>query len=113
MLEQFQLATNWSNHTSVAEDLYVVEPGLYYDSDFNGTLKFSLQGGLDVEIPNKEMAWPVRGLDATGKKVLQDNITVVNILHKIAPKDMATLGKVFLSQACSTPMIIIPYEASC
>ena len=83
----------------------MVEPGLYYNSEFNGTLKFSLQGGLEVEIPSEELAWPVRGLDINGKKVFQDNITVVNIFNETAPENTATLGKVFLSQVCFTQLI--------
>lgn len=98
----FQDLTGWDNGTSISDDLYVIEPGLYYDLPFNGSLKFSLVGGLKVEVPNSELSWPVRGLDPMGKKVVQNNITVVNVFNTKAPEGTATLGKVFLSQACIT-----------
>ncbi len=102
MIDEFRSHTNWSNDTSVAKDLFVIEQGLYYTSNFNGSLKFSLNGGFEVEVPAEELVWPVRGLDVTGKKVLQDNLTVVNILSDHTPEGTATLGKVFLSGVCLT-----------
>ena len=83
----------------VPSDLYVVEPGLNYDTPFNGSLIFTLDG-LEVEIPAYEMAGPLRGIDQNGKRVLQENVTAVNIFHQNAPQDTASLGKVFLSQEC-------------
>jgi hypothetical protein len=106
ILGQFKTATNWSSETSVAQGIYVVEEGLYY-VNFQGSLTFSLQGGLEVVIPTEELAWPVRGLDSIGKKVLQNNITVVNIFSDSAPEDTASLGKVLLSQARLTLLLIM------
>jgi hypothetical protein len=98
-LEGFQRATNWINDTSmVPPDLYVVEPGLNYNTPFNGSLVFTLQDGLEVEIPAYEMAGPLRGIDSNGQRVLNNTITTVNIFNEKAPQDTATLGKVFLSQ---------------
>jgi hypothetical protein len=109
---KFQEATNWSNDISVPDDLLVVEPGLYYNSNFDGSLIFTLSDGLEIEIPNEELAGPVRGIDQSGNRVLQNNITVVNILENIVD-DTASLGKVSLSQACSTLLIIFLYEILC
>jgi len=82
----------------VSPDLYVVEPGLYYNSTFNGSLIFTLDGGLEVEIPSYELAWPLRGIDRNGQRIPQNNVTVVNIFNANAPQGTASLGKVFLSQ---------------
>jgi hypothetical protein len=71
---------------------------LYYNTSFNGSLIFTLQDGFVVEVPQYELAVPVRGLDPKGQRVLQSNITVVNIFNNSAPEGTATLGKVFLSQ---------------
>ena len=109
---KFQEATNWSNHTSVPDDLLVVEPGLYYNLSFNGSLIFTLSDGLEIDIPNEELAGPVRGINQSGNRVLQNNITVVNILENVVD-DTASLGKVFLSQVCSTLLIIFLYEVLC
>jgi hypothetical protein len=78
-----------------------VEPGLYYSSPFNGTLRFAIKDGPVIEIPLDELAQPLRGLDPTGKMTLQNNVTVVNVFNQEAPEGTAVLGKVFLSQACS------------
>jgi hypothetical protein len=108
----FQEATNWNNNTSVPDDLLVVEPGLYYNSSFDGSLIFTLSDGLEIEIPNEELSGPVRGIDQSGNRVLQNNITVVNIFENIVD-DTASLGKVFLSQACSAMLIVFLYEVLC
>jgi hypothetical protein len=98
-LEGFQRATNWINDTTmVPPDLYVVEPGLNYNNPFNGSLIFTLQDGLEVEIPAYELAGPLRGIDSNGQRVLNSNVTTVNIFDLKAPQNTATLGKVFLSQ---------------
>ena len=109
---KFQEATKWSNDTSVPGDLLVVEPGLYYNSSFDGSLIFTLSDGLEIEIPTEGLAGPVRGIDKSGNRVLQNNITVVNILENIVD-DTASLGKVFLPKACSTLLIIFLYEVLC
>jgi hypothetical protein len=78
--------------------LYIVEPGLNYNSTFNGSLIFTLDNGLEVEIPSYEMAGPLRGINPNGQRVLQNNVTTVNIFFENAPENTASLGKVFLSQ---------------
>jgi hypothetical protein len=98
VLELFQKSTGWTNDTLVPTDLYIVEPGLYYNTSFNGSLIFTLKGGLEVEIPAYEMAGPLRGIDTSGQRVLQNDITAVNIFDQNAPEDTASLGKAFLSQ---------------
>jgi hypothetical protein len=117
VLDQFQLVTGWHNDPSLVSDqLYIVEPGLctvYHNSSFNGTLIFSLGNGPVVEIPTKELAGPVRGIDPSGKRVLQPNITNINIFDKSAPEGTAVLGKVFLSRVCFRLLIISPYEILC
>jgi hypothetical protein len=77
-----------------------VEPGLYYPQTkgFNGSLIITLSNGFEVEIPNHELSNPLRGIDANGARVLQPNITEVNIFSEDAPLNTATLGKVYLSQ---------------
>src|SRR5882724_9776276 len=98
-LDVFTRATNWVNDTSmVPSNLYIVEPGLNYNTPFNGSLIFTLLDGLEVEIPSYEMAGPLRGIDTNGQRVLSNNITTVNIFDHKAPQDTASLGKVFLSQ---------------
>lgn len=106
VFEAFQTSTQWINDTSlVSPELYIVEPGLYYNTSFNGSLIFKLPDGLEVEIPNYELAGPLRGIDRNGQRVLQNNITAVNIFDENAPEDTATLGKVFLSQESSSSAI--------
>lgn len=78
-----------------------MEPGLYYNTSFNGSLIFTLADGLEVEIPAYEMAGPLRGIDSSGQRVLQNNVTSVNIFNQNAPENTASLGKVFLSQESS------------
>jgi hypothetical protein len=97
-LNFFQLVTGWSNQTTISPDLFVVEPGLYYPTPFEGNLTFELSGGFTVTIPSSELSGPVHGLDPSGKKSSNENITMVNIFHKGAEQETATLGKVFLSQ---------------
>jgi hypothetical protein len=102
----FQRETGYNSNTESDPNIFVVEPGLYYTypNRFNGSLIFTLNGGLEVEIPNEELSTPLRGLDQNGKRVLQPNITEVNIFHKEAPAHTAAmLGKIFLSQVCQTP----------
>ena len=99
VLRSFQQTTGWVNDSSLlSNQLYVVEPGLYYNSSFNGSLIFKLRDGPTVQIPNEELTWPVRGIDPSGKRILQNNATVVNIFNQEAPEGTAVLGKVFLSQ---------------
>jgi hypothetical protein len=86
--------------------LYIVEPGLNYNITFNGSLIFTLAGGLEVEIPSYEMAGPLKGIDPTGQKVVQTNVTTVNIFDEGAPEGTASLGKVFLSQASLSPSLL-------
>lgn len=99
VIEIFQASTGWKNNTSlVSPELYIVEPGLNDNNSFNGSLIFTLNGGLKVQIPSYEMAGPLRGIDPTGHRILQSNVTTVNIFDQGAPLNTATLGKVFLSQ---------------
>jgi hypothetical protein len=67
---------------------------------------FTLENGLEVEIPNYELAWPARGIDKTGQWVQQDNATVVNIFNGTLPEGTASVGKIFLSQECFHGQII-------
>jgi hypothetical protein len=96
----FNTSIGLKNDTSlVSPELYIVEPGIYYNTSFNGSLVFTLAGGFEVEIPSYELAGPLRGIDQTGKRVLQSDVTMVNIFESSAPLNTATLGKVFLSMA--------------
>jgi hypothetical protein len=107
VLDSFQKNTHWTNNTPLlSNQLFVVEPGLYYSSSFNGTLKFTLKNGLVIEVPNEELSQPLRSLDPSGKKVLQSNVTVVNIFDQEAPEGTAVLGKAFLSQARFSKQIV-------
>jgi hypothetical protein len=104
LFESFSDLTGWKNDSSlVPPDLHIVEPGLNYPTDFNGSLLFTLQGGLEVEIPSYEMAGPLRGIDRNGRRVLHEDITTVNIFNEYVPENTATLGKVFLSQESPPP----------
>jgi hypothetical protein len=100
VLGLFQQSTNWRNDVSVSNSLYLVERGLLYDSSFNGTLIFSLKDGPTIEIPNEELSQPLRGIDLTGRRILQNNVTVVNIFDQEAPEGTCVLSKAFLSQVC-------------
>jgi hypothetical protein len=88
-----------------------VEPGLYYPQTkgFNGSLIIKLSSGFEVEIPNYELAHPLRGIDTNGVRVLQPNITEVNIFSENAPLDTATIGKVYLSQVNYYILLSIRY----
>ena len=100
VVEQFQTSIGLSNDSSlVSPQLYIVEPGIYYNTSFDASLVFTLAGGLEVVIPSHELLGPLRGIDQNGMRVLQSNVTMVNIFSGSVPLDTATLGKVFLSQA--------------
>jgi hypothetical protein len=112
VIELFQSSMNWHNDTSVPNSLYIVERGLYYNTSFNGTLKFSLKDGPVIEIPDYELAQPLRGIDPNEVWVLQNNITAVNIFYQDAPEGTAVLSKVFLSQACFARRKMPTYKTS-
>jgi hypothetical protein len=98
-LESFQRATSWSALTKYdADELFVAEPGLMYPSKtgFNGSLRYVLENGFTVEIPNSELQHPLRGLDGNGSHLLEPNVTEVNIYGE--PLGAWVLGKVFLSR---------------
>jgi len=98
----FQEHTGLKNDPSLVSDqLLIVEPGLVFNSTFNGSLTFTIKNGPVVEVPNEEITQILRGIDQNGKRVLQNNVTVVNIFNTTAPEGTATLGKVLLSQASS------------
>jgi hypothetical protein len=103
VLGYFQSSTNWRDDISVPDSLYIVERGLYYNTGFNGSLKVSLKNGPVIEIPNEELAQPLRGIDPNGRKVLDSNITAVNIFYQSAPEGTAVLSKIWLSQARFAP----------
>jgi len=65
---------------------------------FNASLIIQLSNGFEVEIPNYELSNPLRGIDVNGARMLNPNITQVNIFSEKAPLDTATLPKIFLSQ---------------
>ena len=113
VLELFQQSTNWQDDISVPNSLYIVERGLYYNTSFNGTLKFSLKDGPVIEIPDYELAQPLRGIGPNGVRVLESNITAVNIFYQDAPEGTAVLSKVFLSQARFAQHKKPTYNTSC
>ena len=104
-LSQFKQLTGWSKNIYNSDALYVPEPGLMYPSTtgFNGSLKFILNNGLTVEIPNSELQQPLRGLDKNGGYAVQSNITEVKIYSE--PLDAWVLGKVFLSRVSTLQAI--------
>ena len=97
-LSQFKQLTGWSKTIYNSDALYVPEPGLMYPSitGFNGSLKFFLDNGLTVIIPNSELQQPLRGLDKNGSYAVQSNVTQVKVYGE--PLDAWVLGKVFLSR---------------
>lgn len=73
-LERFMSVTAWSKMIGYnPNSLFLPEPGLTYPSSigFNGSLKFTLDDGFTVEIPNSELQHPLRGLDEGGDYALQ------------------------------------------
>jgi hypothetical protein len=112
VITQFNTSIGLKNDSSlVSPELYIVEPGIYYNTGFNGSLVFTLAGGFEVEIPSYELAGPLRGIDQTGKRVLQSNVTMVNIFESSNPLTTATLGKVFLSQVSLSQSIYELYAS--
>jgi hypothetical protein len=99
-LERFMDITGWNStvRPNNSSDLFIPEPGLMYPSTtgFNASLKFVLDDGFTVTIPNHELQHPLRGLDSAGNVALQPNITEVNVYNM--PLVTWVLGKVFLSQ---------------
>lgn len=104
-LSQFKQLTGWSKTMYNSDALYVPEPGLMYPSTtgFNGSLKFVLNNGLTVVIPNSELQQPLRGLDNNGGYAVQSNVTEVKIYSE--PLDAWVLGKVFLSRVSTLKTI--------
>ena len=113
ILQSFQENTGWSSDTiaDVDPNLYIVEPGLYYPQaeGFNGSLIFTFSNGFTAEIPNDELSNPLRGIDTNGARILQPNISEVNIFYQEAPLGTATIGKVFLSQVSCYILLSIRY----
>jgi hypothetical protein len=112
VITQFQTSIQTSfglnNDTSlVSPQLYVVEPGIYYNTSFDASLVFTLAGGLEVVIPSYELVGPLRGIDPNGTRVLQSDVTMVNIFNSNAPLGTASLGKVFLSQASLSQSVLL------
>ncbi|KAF2742343.1 hypothetical protein M011DRAFT_481739 [Sporormia fimetaria CBS 119925] len=93
------------------KDLYVVEPGFLFPNNlaFNGSLVIRLAGGMVVEIPPEEMSRPLRGINPSGKRVLQENITEVAVFSEDtdAPLNKMALGRSFLSQV----YLLVDYKA--
>jgi hypothetical protein len=111
LLENFQQITGWSPDTKADPNLLIVEPGLLYPQSigFNGSLIIKLQGyDGEVEIPNYELSHPLRGIATNGTRILDTDLTELNIFHEAPLFDTAVLGKVFLSQVNNTPSP--PYE---
>jgi len=83
-----------------------VEPGLYYPqaNGFNGSLVFTLNNALKVEVPNEELRNPLRGIDTDGARALDMNISEIKIFYQQAPLNTAVLRKIFLSQVSNTPL---------
>jgi len=102
--ELFQESSGWSAQTVSDPSILVLEPGLIYPNypnstgGFNGSLIVTLNNGFQVEIPNYELQHPLRGLAANGSRVLNPNITEVQIFADPLPLGTAVLGKVYLSQ---------------
>ena len=78
----------------------MVEPGLWYPRDrkLNFSLVFKLNHDFEIEIPNEELVHPLGGIVQDWKRVLQDNITEVNISNQTALFDTAVLPRAFLSR---------------
>jgi hypothetical protein len=78
----------------------VVEPGLWYPKDrkLDFSLVFKLNNDFEIEIPNEELVHPLRGIAPDGKRVLNDNITEVNIYNQTALLNTAILPRAFLSR---------------
>jgi hypothetical protein len=107
VIAQFQTSIGLNNDSSlVSPQLYIVEPGIYYNTSFDASLVFTLAGGLEVVIPSHELVGPLRGIDRNGTRVLQSNVTMVNVFESSAPLGTASLGKVFLSQASLSQSIL-------
>ena len=58
----------------------------------------TLDDGLVIEIPPEEMARPLRGIDASGTRVLQSNRTEIAVFHEPGVLGKMALGKAFLSK---------------
>lgn len=97
ILMNFMFRTGALNDTSlIRTDLRPIERGLLFGSDtFNGSLKFSLNNDFEVEIPNYELTWPLRGIAPNGTRVVQTNLTEVAVHNKEAYLETAVLGKTF------------------
>lgn len=100
VLDSLGRNTNWTEDMVTPTDLYVVEPGLLYPENvgFDGSLVFSLEKGLEVEIPNEEMQHSLRGLDTNGQMQLSNGTIEVNIFTERVLLNKAVLAKAFLSQ---------------
>ncbi|KAM7192338.1 hypothetical protein V8F20_008929 [Naviculisporaceae sp. PSN 640] len=84
-------------------ELLNIEPGIVYPSDFgnfNISLRITINNSLTVEIPPHEFQRPLKGLDKTGKPVVDMEKTEMQIYGYTAnePQDSPVFGKAFLSQ---------------
>jgi hypothetical protein len=102
-LQSFQEHTGWSSDTKADPNPLDVEPGLSSppSNGFNGSLVFTFEGGFEVEVPNEELVHPLWGINTSGARVLDTNITEINIFHQEV-LETASMGKAFLSQVSET-----------
>lgn len=94
----------------VNNSLYVTEPGFRFPSRlaFDGSLTIKLEGGFVIDIPPHEMSRPLRGIDANGKRVLQENVTEVAVFHEANVLGKMAFGKAFLSQVSESDVYLCP-----
>jgi hypothetical protein len=102
--QRFGDKTGW-NASEIPDpgSLVLAEPGLWYprNFNFNFSLVFKLNYDFEIDIPNDELAQPLRRIAPDGKSVLQEDITEVNAPHQPALPDTAMLLRAFLTRAAS------------
>jgi hypothetical protein len=87
--------------SAYADKLVNLEPGIVYrkdTTDFNATLRFTINYNQTIEVPFYEVQRSLRGLDANGVVVVDPDYNELQIYGTPADGDAAVLGKAFLSQ---------------
>lgn len=105
VFDRFTDTVGWAyEELNAIDELYIVEPGLLFPSEdaFSGSLVIRLDDGFTIEIPPEEMSHPLRGIDRTGKRVLQSNLTETAVFRSTDVLGRMAFGKVFLSQVSQT-----------
>lgn len=69
------------------------------------SMEITLANGLKVVIPSEELLQPLRGLNTQGSPVANTSFVAVQIYRERNLEKAPVLGRVFLSQVSTAPLL--------